>query len=63
MCFNIEFELKYIDNLTLLGCDKTNGVRSGEDFMFHKGLNKEIIVEAAKDLIEQDGLQCPALCF
>ena len=25
--------------------------------MFHKGLNKEIIVEAAKELIEQDGFQ------
>lgn len=25
--------------------------------MFHKGLNKVIIVEAAKDLIEQDGFQ------
>ena len=23
--------------------------------MFHKGLNKEIIVDAAKELIEQDG--------
>lgn len=25
--------------------------------MFHNGLNKEIIVEAAKELIEQDGFQ------
>ncbi len=25
--------------------------------MFHKGLNKEIIVNAAKELIEQEGVQ------
>lgn len=25
--------------------------------MFHKGLNKEIIVESAKEMIEKDGVQ------
>lgn len=46
-----------LDILTLLGYIKTNDVRIGDGYMFHKGLNKEIIVESAKDMIEKDGVQ------
>ena len=45
-----------LDNLTALGYN-TNAVRIGGDFMFHKGLNKEIIIAAAEELIEQEGFQ------
>lgn len=45
-----------LDILTLLGYN-TNDVRIGGGRMFHKGLNKEIIVAAARELIEQDGFQ------
>ena len=39
----------------VLGYNKPNTIRIRGDRMFHKGLNKEIIVDAAKELIEQDG--------
>lgn len=39
----------------VLDYNKPNTIRIRGDRMFHKGLNKEIIVDAAKELIEQDG--------
>ena len=47
---------KYLDKLTLLGYSETNVVRIGDDDMFHKGLNKEIIVASAKEMMEKDGV-------
>ena len=44
-----------IDILMLLGYNKSNTIRIRGDRMFHKGLNQEIIVDAAKELIEQEG--------
>ena len=44
-----------VDILTVLGYNKTNDIRIRGDWMFHKGLNKEIIVSVAKELIEQEG--------
>lgn len=38
-----------------LGYNKTNDVRIGDGTMFHKGLDKQRIAEAAKGLIEKNG--------
>ena len=46
-----------LDILTQLGYTQTNDVRIGDVYMFHKGLNKEIIIESAKEMIEKDGVQ------
>ena len=46
-----------LDILTTLGYIETNSVRIGDDDMFHKGLNKKIIVESAKEMMEKDGVQ------
>ena len=44
-----------IDILMPLEYNKANDIRIRGDRMFHKGLNKEIIVDTAKELIEQEG--------
>lgn len=49
--------MKYLDILTLLGHIKPNDVRIGDDEMFHKGLNKEMIVALAKEMVEKEGIQ------
>lgn len=40
----------------LLGYIKTNSIRIGDGHMFHKGLNREIIVESAKEMMEREGV-------
>lgn len=44
-----------IDKLMTLGYNKPNDIRIEGDEMFHKGLNKEMLVAAAKKLIEEQG--------
>ena len=44
-----------LDILIVLGYN-ANAIRIGGGLMFHKGLNREIIITAAEELIEQDGL-------
>lgn len=53
---NPALQWRCLDILIVLGYN-TNIVRIGGGFMFHKGLNREIIIAAAEELIEQDGFQ------
>ena len=44
----------YLDILTPLAYIKTNGIRIGDVYMFHKGLNREIVVACAKEMEENN---------
>ncbi len=39
-----------------LGYNKPNDIRKKEGPVFHKGLNKEVLIEASKELIEENGI-------
>ena len=48
--------LTAVDILTPLKCNKPNDVRKEDGRMFHKGLNREALIDAAKRLIEESGV-------
>ena len=57
--FNFVFSAKDIftlDILIPLGYNKPNAIRKKVCELFHKGLNKEILIEASKELIEENGI-------
>ena len=45
-----------VEILMSLGYNKPNGVRKKVCELFHKGLNKEVLVEGSKELIEENGI-------
>ena len=51
-----DFSVDAVDNLTALGYNVPNGVRKKGDGMVRKGLSREVLVDAAKELIEESGV-------